>query len=171
MLRWGLVPSWAADMKIGHKMINARSETVASRVAFRFAFQRRRCLTCADGFYEWRKLPSGRRQPYRVVLKDERPFAFAGLWETWRSLEGEKVESCTIIVTDANDLLRPIHDRMPVILGPENFDAWLGPTAPSEEIQKLLRPFPDELLMLYPVSERVNRPDNDDPECIAPLVD
>ena len=142
MLRWGLIPSWAEDMKIGHKMINARAETVASRAAFRFAFRHRRCLICADGFYEWRKLPDGGRQPYRVILKEGAPFALAGLWERWRNpLTGEKIESATIIVTDANELVAPLHDRMPVIIDPADFDAWLDTSRGAETAQALLKPY------------------------------
>lgn len=149
-------------------MINARAESVTTKPAFRSAFRERRCLIRADGFYEWRKLSGGRRQPYRVVLKDERRFAFAGLWE-WRSPEGEKIESCTIIVTDANELLLPVHDRMPVILEPEEFDTWLDTATSIEQAQSLLRPYPADRLVVYPVSDRVNRSENDDPACVEPL--
>ncbi len=124
MLRWGLIPFWAKEPSIAYRMINARAETVATKPAFRAAFRARRCLVPADGFYEWQK--RGRaKQPFRIVLKGEALFAFAGLWERWSGGEGEVIESCTIIVTEANELLRPIHDRMPVILDPADLGAWL----------------------------------------------
>ncbi len=125
MLRWGLIPSWSKGPDSGYSMINARAETVATKPAFRSAFRFRRCLVPADGFYEWRKL-AGRKQPYRITLKDDAPFAFAGLWEHWAGPGGYVIQSFTIIVTEANELLRPIHDRMPVILDPANYTLWLG---------------------------------------------
>ncbi len=169
-LRWGLIPSWAKDVKIGYKMINARAETVAEKPAFRAAFRRRRCLVLADGFYEWQKREKGAKQPYRITLADGGPFGFAGLWESWRDPESdERIESATIIVTEANDLLRPIHDRMPVILAPADFDAWLDTERPGEAAQALLCPYPATALAAYPVSTRVNKVTNDDAAVIAPL--
>jgi putative SOS response-associated peptidase YedK len=152
-------------------MINARAETVAEKPAFRSAFGRRRCLVAADGFYEWRR--EGKlRQPYRITLKDGGPFAFAGLWERWRAPDGETIESFSIIVTDANDLLRPIHDRMPVILDPADYGTWLDAEAAApERAAALLKPFPGERLSIYPVSPRVNSPKVDDRACIARLED
>lgn len=169
MLRWGLVPSWAKDLKIGTKMINARAETVAEKPAFRAAFKARRCLVPADGFYEWRAEEGG-KQPYLIRMADEAPFAFAGLWESWRNPEsGETVESCTIIVTDANDLVAPIHDRMPVILAPNDYDPWLFSEAAGEDLQGLLGPYPAGAMTVHPVSKAVNNVRNDDPSLIAPL--
>ncbi len=169
-LRWGLIPSWAKDVKIGYKMINARAETVAEKPAFRAAFRRRRCLVLADGFYEWQKREKGAKQPYRITLADGGPFGFAGLWESWRDPESdERIESATIIVTEANDLLRPIHDRMPVILAPADFDAWLDVEQPREAAEALLRPYPAAALITTPVSTRVNKVTNDDLEVIAPI--
>jgi putative SOS response-associated peptidase YedK len=124
LAKWGLIPSWAKDMKIGNQLINARADTVATKPSFRSAFKSRRCLIPADGFYEWRKTEDG-KQPFHIRMKDKEPFAFAGLWERWRPEEGEPVESCTIITTDANELMGPIHNRMPVILAPEDYATWL----------------------------------------------
>jgi putative SOS response-associated peptidase YedK len=164
-LRWGLVPHWADDLKIGYSLINARSETAASKPAFRDAFRDRRCLILADGFYEWQKL-DGRKQPHHIRRKDGKPFAFAGLWERWRKGD-QPVESCTILTTDANELMRPLHDRMPVILDTSHFDRWLDPTmhAPAE-VQTLLGPCPAGWLQAIPVSTHVNNPRNEDPHCI-----
>ncbi len=152
-------------------MINARAETVATKPAFHRAFGRRRCLVPADGFYEWRK-EGARKQPYRIRLNDGGLFAFAGLWERWSPERGdaEAIESFTVIVTNANALLEPIHDRMPAILAPSDYEAWLDARAtPPEAAQALLRPYPPDRMEAYPVSLRVNSPRNDDPECIAPL--
>lgn len=166
MLRWGLIPFWAEDKKIGYKLINARADSVASKPAFRSAFRKRRCLVLADGFYEWQKT-DGKKQPYCIGRSDGRPFAFAGLWEHWD--KGEPINSCTIITTDANDVVRPLHDRMPAILLPTDFDRWLDPTAGAEELQSLLRPLAAELTRAYPVSTHVNNVKNDDPRCLEPL--
>ena len=170
LLRWGLIPSWAKDRKIGYKTINARAETVAEKPAFRSAFRRRRCLLLADGFYEWRSEENG-KQPYRIVMADGAPFAFAGLWETWRDPEGgEAVESCSIVVTDANERLREIHHRMPVILPTEAQASWLDPESGREDLEALLRPYPGEAMEAFPVSTLVNKPANDDPRCLEPQV-
>ncbi|PSB54255.1 hypothetical protein C7B61_22460, partial [filamentous cyanobacterium CCP1] len=126
-LSWGLVPSWAKDPKIGTKLINARAETLAEKPSFRAAFKRRRCLIVADGFYEWHRTPEG-KQPYYFHLQDHQPFAFGGLWEHWENGNGDVIESCAIITTAANEVLSPIHDRMPVILEPKGYDLWLDPT-------------------------------------------
>jgi putative SOS response-associated peptidase YedK len=167
MLRWGLIPSWAEDPKIGYSTINARAETVATKPAFREAFRKRRCLVPADGFYEWENTRDG-KQPYRITLKDGEPFAMAGLWEWWRRGE-QRIESFTIIVTTANELSRRIHDRMPVILHPDTWDAWL--TAKDAETPTvLLQPYPASQMTIYPVSKRVGNVKNDDPELILPLV-
>ncbi len=177
-LRWGLIPSWAPpgakEPGIGNRMINARAETIAEKPAFRAAFRRRRCLILADGFYEW-KTEQGRKQPYRITLKDGAPFAFAGLWERWEGSGGDgapgigAIESCTIVTTEANERLRAIHHRMPVILAPEAHDLWLDPAAPGAQAQALLRPAPAEWFTAYRVSPKINSPANDDPALIAPL--
>lgn len=169
-MRWGLIPSWAKDPAIGNRMINARAETVATKPAFRVALRKRRGLIPADGFYEWQ--PVGRRkQPVRIVLKTREPFGFAGLWESWTSPEGEESRSCTIITTEANELLTPIHDRMPVILNHDAEAVWLDPTIQdSARLLPLLRPYPSEEMEIYQVSTRVNNPDRDGPECIKPLA-
>lgn len=147
--RWGLVPSWADDPRIGARMINARGETVATKPAFRSAFKRRRCLIPADGFYEWKPIaPRKKKQPVFIGLKGERLFAFAGLWEIWQGSDGVEIASCTIITTNANPLVATVHDRMPVILSPDDCAAWLDPAANPEELQRLLVPFPPEEMEL-----------------------
>lgn len=150
MMRWGLIPSWADDPKIGNRMINARGETVAEKPSFRRAFRNRRCLIPADGFYEWKKEGS-RKQPYRVSRQDGDPFAFAGLWERWKPKgeDGPPIESCTIITTDASEHLRDLHERMPVILPPRDYDRWLDAAEDEvDRLQKLLRPFEEDELVV-----------------------
>ncbi|MCA9875835.1 MAG: SOS response-associated peptidase [Ardenticatenaceae bacterium] len=169
LFRWGLIPSWAKDMKMGARMINARSETVAEKPAFRSAFKRRRCLIPADGFYEWQK-QNGGKQPLYIRLRDERPFALAGLWEIWQSPGGDELETCTILTTTPNELMEPIHNRMPVLLHPDDYDEWLHPGASPQTALHLLRPYPAEEMEAYPVSPHVNSPTNDDPACIAPIA-
>ena len=143
LLHWGLVPSWAKDPAIGNRMINARAETVADKPSFRRALRRRRCLIVADGFYEWQKVGK-RRQPMFIHMRDDRPLAFAGLWEAWEGADHSALESCTILTTAANDLVRPIHDRMPVIVAPEDYGRWLDPAVQKPEpILPLLRPLPE----------------------------
>jgi putative SOS response-associated peptidase YedK len=168
LARWGLIPHWAKDMDIGYHTINARAETVASKPAFRNAFRYRRCLILADGFYEWQVVPGSKtKQPWFIVLRDREPMAFAGLWERWRSQEGDDLESCSIIVTDANELMRPIHDRMPVILAPEDWGAWLETEAKEAGgLQCLLKPYSAEGMTAWPVSTMVNSPRNDSVECV-----
>lgn len=168
LARWGLIPHWAKDTKIGYHTINARAETVTSKPAFRNAFKHRRCLIPADGFYEWEVVPGSKvKQPWFIVLRDREPMAFAGLWEQWRSPEGEELESCSIIVTEANEIMRPIHDRMPVILAPDDWDAWLGTEAKDAGgLQGLLKPYPAEDMTARPVSTKVNSPRNDSVECV-----
>lgn len=169
MLRWGLIPFWAKDMKIGYKTINARAETAPDKPAFRSAFRKRRCLIPADGFYEWKGL-KGRKEPYLVRLRDEQPFAFAGLWERWKGPDDDVIESCTILTTDANEFLKPIHDRMPVILSARDYQAWLDPFAEDPEtLLSLLVPYPPEEMSAVPVSSRVNKTTHDDPDCIVPV--
>lgn len=171
MLRWGLIPAWAKDAAIGARLINARSETVNEKPSFRSAFRQRRCLIVADGFYEWQR-QAGKKQPFHIRLQNGQPFAFAGLWEHWQSPEGELIESCTILTTEANDLLRPIHDRMPVILEPEVYDVWLDLTAAQpDKLQQLLHPYPAKAMTAYAVSTKVNKPTNNTPECISQLTE
>jgi putative SOS response-associated peptidase YedK len=169
-MRWGLIPSWAKDPAIGNRMINARAETVATKPAFRNALRKRRCLIPADGFYEWQ--PVGRRkQPIYVALKGRDSFGFAGLWEAWTSPDGREIKTCAIITTEANKLLKPIHDRMPVILSKDAEKVWLDPTIQDpERLLPLLKPYPSEEMEIYQVSTRVNNPDRDGPECIRPLA-
>jgi len=169
MLRWGLIPFWAKDPKIGARMINARSETVAEKPAFRAAFRRRRCLVLADGFYEWQRLERG-KQPFYIRRHDEGPFAIAGLWEHWEGPEG-KIESCTLLTTQPNDLVRPLHNRMPVILHPDDYDLWLERNVQEYALlQPLLHPYPSEDMLAYPISTWINKPENDSPRCIEPLA-
>ncbi|WP_420644005.1 SOS response-associated peptidase [Candidatus Leptofilum sp.] len=169
--RWGLIPSWAKDIKIGSRMINARSETVAEKPSFRTAFKRRRCLIPADGFYEWQKLGSGKQPIFiRPAAGEERPFALAGLWEVWRDSDGSALQTCTILTTTPNELMAPIHNRMPVIVEREDFDLWLNPEPNPDLGLHLLRPYPAEKMSAYPVSTIVNSPRNDVPECIQPIA-
>jgi len=166
-MHWGLIPSWAKDPKIGNRMINARAESVAEKPSFRAAFRRRRCLVPADGYYEWQKTTGRSKQPYLFHRRDDGPFAFAGLWEHWEKGQGP-LQSCTIITTEANDLARPIHDRMPVILSPGDYDAWLDPSnGGGEPLLALLAPYEGDDLVAEPVSTYVNKPTNDDPRCVA----
>ena len=168
-LRWGLVPAWAPEPKTSYSTINARAETAAEKPAYRQAFRRRRCLIPADGFYEWRKVGKG-KQPYCIAPADGNPFAFAGLWERWER-DGQVLESGTILVTQANALIAPIHDRMPVILDPVAEARWLDPavTAPPA-LGPLLAPCPPERLRLWPVGAAVNRPGAEGPELMAPVA-
>ncbi len=168
--RWGLIPSWAKDIKIGSRMINARSETVAEKPSFRAAFKRRRCLIPADGFYEWQKRNGG-KQPMFIhpAEGEERPFALAGLWELWRDADGGTLQSCTILTTSPNELMAPIHNRMPVIIEPEDYDLWLDPEPNPEQGLHLLRPYPAEKMAAYPVSTLVNNPRNDVSNCVQPI--
>ena len=168
-MRWGLVPFWAKDLKIGYRMINAVAETAAGKPAFRAAFKKRRCLILADGFFEWRK--EGKEKiPTYIFQKSKTPFAFAGLWETWRSPEGEQVRSCTILTTTPNELIQPIHNRMPVILSQETEALWLDPmTEEAETLTPLLIPSPAEVLTSIVVSGYVNSAKNSGPECVQPV--
>lgn len=165
-MRWGLVPRWAKDMSIGARLINARSESIDTKPAFREAFRQRRCLIPADGFYEWLQTPRG-KQPYRIVLASGALFAFAGLWERWRDPHGDPLDSCCIITCEPNELAAKFHNRMPVIIAAEDYDTWL--TGSPEQALALLRPYPPETMRAYPVSTGVNRPGNDTPELVDPL--
>lgn len=171
-LWWGLAPSWAKDPGIGNRMINARSETAAEKPSFRAAFKRRRRLIPADGFYEWVKGAGKQKQPYLIEMADAAPFALAGLWEHWprgaQSGDPERIETCTILTTEAAGRMAEIHDRMPVILSPNDYDPWLD--AKVEEagpLEYLFEPFPSEELSFNPVSTHVNNPRNDDSECVV----
>jgi putative SOS response-associated peptidase YedK len=167
--RWGLIPHWANDADIGSRLINARSETAAEKPAFRSAMRRRRCLVVADGFYEWQRTDSG-KQPIHVRMDDGRPFALAALWERWEGGEEGPVESAAILTTEPNELLRPIHNRMPVIVEPGRFDLWLDPDARDvTRLGALLRPYRGADLVCHPVSRIVNNPAHDSPRCVQPL--
>jgi putative SOS response-associated peptidase YedK len=169
LMRWGLIPSWAKDAKIGNRMINARAETLVEKPVFRGALQRRRCLIAADGFYEWQGT-SKSKQPYFIRFRDDRPFAFAGLWDNWEGSNHSVVESCTIITTEANELVRPIHDRMPVILPPETYKKWLDPGFQRiDELTSLLVPFVSDEMEAYCVSTIVGSPAHNDPRCVEPM--
>jgi putative SOS response-associated peptidase YedK len=170
MLRWGLIPSWAKDTKIGATLINARADTLATKPSFRTALKRRRCLIPADGFYEWKKGEGKTKQPFFIRLKKEYPFAFAGLWEHWEGPDNSAIESCTIVTTDANDTLRPLHERMPVILREEDYDQWLDPKADdSTKLSELLKPYSSEEMTAFPISTLVNNARNESAQCIEPL--
>ena len=166
-LKWGLVPSWAKDAAIGSKMINARAETAAEKPSFRAAFKRRRCLIPADGFFEWQ---GSRKTPMYIHLENRTLFAFAGLWESRANPDGSKLETCTILTAEANELIRPLHHRMAVILAPENYDVWLSPQeVETAALMSLLSPHPAEKMRAYEVSRQVNHPANDSPSVIAPF--
>ncbi len=170
IFRWGLIPFWAKDPAIGSRMINARAETLAEKPSFKHALRRRRCLILADGFYEWQKTPHG-KQPVFIHLKDRRPFAFAGLWERWLAPDGSDVHSCTIITTQPNNLLKPVHNRMPVILPDDAHTDWLAMGEQSAQtLLPLLQPFPADEMAFYSVATLVNSPANDSPECLNPIV-
>ena len=168
MLRWGLIPPWADDPKIGNMLINARSETVATKPAFRKAFAERRCIIPVSGFYEWRKTPGSKtKQPYYIRASGEEPLLLAGLWEKWQPPgDAPAVESFTIITTTTNELMAELHDRMPAILDPIGAKAWLDPGAAPEMLAALLKPYPSELMMRVPVSSKVNSPKNEGPELL-----
>ena len=175
--RWGLVPHWAKDPSIGNRQINARADTVATKPAYRAAFKRQRCLILADVFYEWADKGEGSpRQPYAIRRRDGAPFCFAGLWEEWRPKDDESAESaeplltCAIITTDANGVMAAFHHRMPVIVAPADYDRWLDPATPMEEVTALLRPAPDDWLEAYPVSPYVNDPRHEDPRTLQPVA-
>ena len=168
---WGLIPFWAKDPSIGSKMINARAETLAEKNSFKNPYKRRRCLVLADGFYEWTKVEGQKaKQPYLIQLEDKSVFAFAGLWEEWTSPEGSQLRSATIITTDPNPMVAKIHNRMPVILHPDDYDLWLSTEEqPPDKLQPLLTAYPAEEMIAFPVSTEVNTPGNDYPELIQPL--
>lgn len=168
-VNWGLVPSWSKDTRMAAKLINAREETLADKPSFRAAFRYRRCLILADGFYEW-ELHGRRKQPWYFTLHGEGPFAFAGLWETWKGKKEEVYHSCTIVTTAANKVVQPIHDRMPVILSPTAYAAWLDPTKQDAgPLTQIIRDGRIHRLKRFPVSKRVNSIRNNDPACIEPI--
>jgi putative SOS response-associated peptidase YedK len=169
LMRWGLIPSWAKDMKIGSNLINARADGVATKPSFRSAFKKRRCLIATDGFYEWQPVPGQKtKQPFHIGIQGTPVFAFAGLWEYWEDPEGKPIESCAIITTDANEVMQKVHNRMPVILDPKNYDEWLDRELQDPEpLQRLLQSYPPKKMQLVPVSTLVNSPRNDKPECVA----
>lgn len=168
---WGLIPMWAKDPAIGNRLINARAETLAEKPSFRGSLKYKRCLILADGFYEWKSTGSRKTKiPYFIHMKDRKPFAFAGLWDAWNSPDGSLIKSCTIITTEPNDLVALVHNRMPVILHPRDYDKWLDPSPQTpENVKPLLQPFPAEAMSAYPVSTRVNKADHDAPELVVPV--
>jgi len=170
-MRWGLVPRWAKDPSIGARMINARGETIADKPSFRMAYRRHRCLLPADGFYEWMATGHGesaRKEPQHIGMADASLFGFAGIYERWRSDDGEVLDTCTIVTTDANALLRPVHDRMPVIVPPEHYARWLDPA--NADVADLIAPYPSEAMRYHPVSPRVNSVRFDDAALIEPVA-
>jgi putative SOS response-associated peptidase YedK len=170
LMRWGLIPSWAKDPSIGNRMINARSETVVGKPAFRRAVRRSRCIVPASGFYEWRE-EGGKKSPHFIRLKDSSPIFFAGLWERWKSPQGEAVDSFTILTTQANSLISSLHERMPVILKPEATPLWLdSETTDPDRLKSLYLPHPADLMEMWPVSPLVNSPRNDFPEMISHIA-
>lgn len=180
LARWGLIPRWAKEPDIGTRTINCRAETADTKPGFRASFFGRRCLIPADGFYEWKVLGDGSKQPVLIRARAssgdtcERPFAMAGLWDRWESPDGSPVDSCTILTTEASEFVRPIHDRMPVIVRPSDHEAWLGAGETSRQdvtrLKNLCRPYPAELLTAHPVGRLVNSPRHDDPRCVQPVM-
>jgi len=171
LVKWGLVPSWAKDPSIGHRMANARSDTALSKPSFRIAMQKRRCLIPADVFYEWQEIIGQRRkQPWAVTLPDGAIFALGGLWEYWKPPEGgDALVSCTVLTTEPNNLLEPIHDRMPVIVQPERYRRWLDPMTPLPAVQDMTRSYPSELLRAWRITTLVNDPEVDDESVLMPV--
>jgi len=171
-MRWGFIPSWAKDPASLPMLHNARGETVDEKPMFRQAWRKRRCLIPASGFYEWKAVPGQRlKQPFYVSLRDGRPMSFAGLWECGRTVDGEAIETCTIITTEANDMLAPIHHRMPVLLDGDDRDAWLDPAMPTERLRALIRPFDAQCMQVWGVSHAVNRVANDAPDLLLPIAE
>lgn len=170
VMRWGLVPFWAKDSKIGYSTINAKSETVTTSPAFREAMKRRRCLVPAEWFYEWQKINAKTKQPYAIGLRDGSVFAFAGLWETWKDKTKDQVlETYTVLTTDPNELMEPIHNRMPVILAPKDYQRWLEPGEPTHPPIDLLKPYPAQEMKAWKVGSAVGNVRNNTPELIAPI--
>ena len=169
LLRWGLVPFWAKDAKIGYSTINARAEEVANKPAFREALRKRRCLVPADAFYEWARIDAKTKQPFAIALKSGEPYALAGLWERWRPKDGEALETFTILTTDANEVLEPIHNRMPVILEPKDYDRWLDADEKAAPHADLLHPYAANQVRAWPVSDRVGNIRNNDASLLYPV--
>jgi putative SOS response-associated peptidase YedK len=167
LVRWGLIPSWVKDPKTVSLMFNARGETAAEKPAYKAAMKRRRCLVPADGFYEWKR-DGDRTRPHWIRRRDSKPLAFAGLWETWTGPNGEELETAAIVTTAANDTLKPLHDRMPVVVPPDAFGLWLDPNAELKIAAALMTPAPNDLLEAYEVSSAVNRVANDEPALLTP---
>jgi putative SOS response-associated peptidase YedK len=167
LMRWGLVPFWAKDPKFGYSTFNARAEEVPTKPAYREALKKRRCLVPADAFYEWQRLDKKNKQPYAIALKSGEPYAFAGLWETWKPQAGSPLETFTILTTDPNELMQPIHNRMPVILEPQDHERWLDPGDPARPPVDLLRPYPAEKMQAWQVSQRVGNVRNNDTDLLA----
>ena len=166
-VHWGLIPAWAKDRHAGQGLMNACSETAAAKPSFRDAFRKRRCLVLADGFYEWKRGSGKKKQPFAIRLWDGSPFAFAGLWESWQGADGQPVESCAILTTEANELVKPIHDRMPVILRPEHYDPWLDPSLHQVDVlQPMLVPFDATALTVFSVNPWVNDARHEGPRCL-----
>jgi putative SOS response-associated peptidase YedK len=169
LMRWGLVPFWAKDAKFGYSTINARAEEAPTKPAYREAFKKRRCLVPADAFYEWKRLDAKTKQPFVIALKSGEPYGFAGLWESWRPKQGDPLETFTILTTDPNELMQSIHNRMPVILEPRDYNRWLDSANPQTPPVDLLRPFPAEKMLAWPVTDRVGNVRNNDPELLESL--
>lgn len=170
-LKWGLIPPWAKDEKIGYKMVNARSETVHEKPSFRNALKNKRCLIVADSFYEWKRTDE-RKVPMRIKMKTDELFAMAGLWESWKNPNGKLVHTCTILTTEPNDLMSTIHDRMPVILKKADEQDWLNPTVKNgDDLKRYMVPLEDGLLEAYEVSDKVNSPKNNDPGLIVRVAE
>jgi len=167
---WGLVPMWAKDPSVGSRLINARGETVAEKPSFRGSLKYKRCLIFADGFYEWKTQPGKKSKiPFYIHMKDRKPFAFAGLWDTWNSSDGSLIRSCALITTEPNELMAMIHDRMPVILHPRDYAKWLEPSAQTpDQVLPMIKPYPAEEMDAYPVSTLVNKASSDVPEMVVP---
>ncbi len=167
---WGLIPMWAKDPSIGNRLINARAETLAEKPSFRGSLKYKRCLILADGFYEWKSTDGKKsKTPFFIHMKDRKPFAFAGLWDSWNSPEGSQLKTCTIITTEPNELMSLLHNRMPVILHPRDYDKWLDPSSQTpDQLMPLLNPFPADMMDAYPVTPLVNKPANDTPELVVP---
>ncbi|HZM24416.1 MAG TPA: SOS response-associated peptidase [Anaerolineales bacterium] len=167
---WGLIPMWAKDPNIGNRLINARAETLPEKPAFRGSLKYKRCLILADGFYEWKTVDGKKsKTPFFIHMKDRKPFAFAGLWDSWNSPEGSQIKSTTIITTEPNELMSLLHNRMPVILHPRDYDKWLNPSPQTpDQLMPLLKPFSADAMDAYPVTPLVNKPVNDIPELVVP---
>lgn len=169
LLRWGLIPSWSKDATIAHKLINARSESAPDKPSFRAAFKSRRCIVPASGFYEWKKL-AGRKQPYFIHAAGDELLALAGLWERWSNPEGDSIDTFTILTTAANEAVQALHDRMPVLLGRGDYEAWLNRETDLERVRQLLTRYPSNSIQMHPVSSRVGNVRNDDPDLVTAVV-